>query len=108
MEYLSTRGEIGNITFESVLLNGLARDGGLYLPKKWPKFSFSELSSMKALTYHDIASAIISKFTGDDLNIEEVTQLAKDSYKNFTHSEVAPVKSLDEGLYTLELTCQIS
>ena len=103
MEYLSTRGEVGNITFESVLLNGLARDGGLYLPKKWPKFSFSELSSMKGLAYHDIASAIISKFTGDDLNIEEVTQLTKDSYKNFTHSEVAPVKFLDEGLYTLEL-----
>ncbi len=103
MEYLSTRGEDDNITFESVLLNGLARDGGLYLPKKWPKFSFSEISDMQGLSYHEIASLIISKFTGDDLGIEEVTQLTKDSYENFTHSEVAPLKFLEKGLYALEL-----
>ena len=61
MEYLSTRGEDRNFSFESVLLNGLARDGGLYLPEKWPKFSFSEISEMQGLAYHEIASLIISK-----------------------------------------------
>ena len=42
MEYLSTRGEDNNTTFEGVLLNGLARDGGLYLPNSWPTFNSSE------------------------------------------------------------------
>ena len=103
MEYLSTRGEDRNFSFESVLLNGLARDGGLYLPEKWPKFSFSEISEMQGLAYHEIASLIISKFTGNDLNIEEISQLTKKSYENFTHSEVAPLSYLEGGLYSLEL-----
>lgn len=37
MEYLSTRGEDNNTQFDGALLSGLARDGGLYLPKSWPK-----------------------------------------------------------------------
>ena len=49
MEYLSTRGEDNNTTFEGVLLNGLARDGGLYLPKSWPTFNSSEIANMRGL-----------------------------------------------------------
>ncbi len=103
MEYISTRGEDDNINFESALLNGLARDGGLYLPKEWPKLSFSEISDMQGLAYFEIAALIISKFTGDDLNTDEVTQLTKKSYENFTHPEVAPLTPLENGLFALEL-----
>ena len=38
-KYLSTRGQETNLNFEDVLLSGLARDGGLYLPDIWPSFS---------------------------------------------------------------------
>jgi threonine synthase len=44
MEYLSTRGEDNNTQFDGALLSGLARDGGLYLPKSWPKFTSSEIA----------------------------------------------------------------
>ena len=103
MEYLSTRGEDNNAGFDSVLLNGLARDGGLYLPKSWPKFSNSEISEMRNLDYYQIAGQIISKFTEGDLKISEVTQLTKKSYKNFAHPDVAPLTPLEDGLYSLEL-----
>ena len=103
MEYLSTRGEDTNARFESVLLNGLARDGGLYLPKSWPKFSTSEIAEMTKLDYYQIAGRIISKFTEGDLNIDEVTELAKETYKDFTHPDVAPLIPLEDGLYALEL-----
>ena len=39
MDYISTRGQDGPLGFEQALLSGLARDGGLYLPVEWPRFS---------------------------------------------------------------------
>ena len=47
IKYLSTRGQESNLNFEDVLLSGLARDGGLYLPNTWPRFSNLELNEMK-------------------------------------------------------------
>ena len=49
IKYLSTRGQESNLNFEEVLLSGLARDGGLYLPDSWPSFSNLELNKMKDL-----------------------------------------------------------
>ena len=43
MEFISTRGKDGPISFETALLNGLARDGGLYLPVSWPRFALDEI-----------------------------------------------------------------
>ncbi|MDA9190697.1 threonine synthase [Alphaproteobacteria bacterium] len=103
MEYISTRGENNNTQFEGALLNGLARDGGLYLPKTWPKFTYSEIEEMRDLAYYQIAGRVISKFTEGDLDINQVTQIAKESYENFTHPDVAPLTQLEDGLYALEL-----
>ena len=46
MRYVSTRGEAPELAFEDVLLTGLARDGGLYVPAQWPKFSEAELAEL--------------------------------------------------------------
>ena len=97
MEYLSTRGEDNNTTFEGVLLNGLARDGGLYLPKSWPTFNSFEIANMRGLPYHQIAALIISKFTGDNIIYREVADLTKATYEQFTHPEVAPLKFIEDG-----------
>ena len=40
MRYISTRGKAPELGFEDVLLSGLANDGGLYIPKEWPKLDF--------------------------------------------------------------------
>lgn len=39
MRYISTRGSAPDLGFDDVLLAGLARDGGLYVPADWPRFS---------------------------------------------------------------------
>ena len=44
MRYISTRGTAPVLTFEEAMLTGLARDGGLYVPETWPKFSTKELA----------------------------------------------------------------
>ena len=50
MDYISTRGQDGPLGFEQALLSGLARDGGLYLPVEWPRFSKAEIVAMKGLS----------------------------------------------------------
>ena len=51
IKYSSTRGGDVSLSYEEVLLAGLARDGGLFMPEKWPSFSHSDLKNMKELTY---------------------------------------------------------
>ena len=62
VHYQSTRGGNKNFTFEQVLLSGLARDGGLYVPNKWPSFSYQDLLEMKSLDYSSLATKIIETF----------------------------------------------
>ena len=51
MLYSSTRGNDNNIDFVQVMLNGLAKDGGLYVPNKVPKISKRKLQELKSLSY---------------------------------------------------------
>ncbi|HAT35995.1 MAG TPA: threonine synthase, partial [Rhodospirillaceae bacterium] len=59
MRYISTRGTAPVLTFDEVLLAGLARDGGLYVPENWPQFSPSDLEAMSDLTYPDLACRVM-------------------------------------------------
>ncbi|MDG1858150.1 MAG: hypothetical protein P8I94_03540, partial [Emcibacteraceae bacterium] len=62
MKYVSTRGEAPTLSFEEVLLTGLARDGGLYLPETWPTFSADEISAMRGMSYQEIAFKVMSPY----------------------------------------------
>ena len=54
IKYSSTRGGESSLSYEDVLLSGLARDGGLFMPEEWPEFSYSDLNEMKQLNFRDI------------------------------------------------------
>ena len=103
MDYISTRGKDGPILFEDALLNGLARDGGLYLPVSWPQISEDEIRSMRSMPYHEVAGLIMSRFTEGDIDQAEMTEMAAQTYAGFTDKSVAPVTQLDDALYLLEL-----
>ena len=62
IKYSSTRGGDQSLSYEEVLLAGLARDGGLFMPEKWPIFSHSDLKTMKNLSYSKLASKILKPF----------------------------------------------
>ena len=102
IKYLSTRGQESNLNFEDVLLSGLARDGGLYLPNTWPRFSNLELNEMKNLDYISLAEKIISPFVGKEIK-PKLYEMCKEVYSNFNHEEVVPIKKLDTNLYIMEL-----
>ena len=104
MDYISTRGADGPHSYEQALLNGLARDGGLYLPTSWPKFSRAEIEAMKGLSYPELAARIMAPFTKGEVSEAELLQMAQDAYRDFTHEDVAPLTSLHEdNLHVLEL-----
>ena len=103
IKYLSTRGGQSSLSYEDVLLSGLARDGGLFMPEEWPKFSLSDLNDMKGLSYAKLASKIMSPFISPCLREDEIQKICEDTYSNFNDRDVAPLNMLEENLYILEL-----
>ncbi|MBU9440413.1 threonine synthase [Burkholderia multivorans] len=104
MNYISTRGAgIGERhTFSDILLAGLAKDGGLYLPAEYPQVSADELARWRALPYADLAFEILSKFC-DDVPAEDLRAIARrtytaDVYRHTRHGEnaadITPLKTL--------------
>ena len=62
MRYLSTRGESATRGFSDILLEGLAPDGGLYLPEHYPQIDRATLAQWRGLSYADLAFEILSRF----------------------------------------------
>lgn len=103
MEYISTRGSAPALDFEGVTLAGLASDGGLYLPREWPRFSEAEIAAMVGLPYALLAAKIMAPFVGESLTQEELLALCEQAYGRFSHQAVTPLVQLDERQWLLEL-----
>ncbi len=103
MKYCSTRGSAPHIDFDDVLLTGLANDGGLYIPHKWPSFSESEINNMQGMTYGELATEIVQPFTEGSLIQEDLKKLILETYKSFSHSDVAPLRNIKKNIWIMEL-----
>ena len=78
MRYVSTRGEAPALGFSEVVLTGLARDGGLYVPDEWPSFSASEIRSMRGLTYQQLAVRLLEPYLGGEIAADVFERLVGD------------------------------
>jgi threonine synthase len=103
VQYVSTRGEAPELGFEDVLLTGLARDGGLYVPKSWPQVSADELRGLRGRSYQDAAFHVVSKFTGGAIPEADLKQMIAEAYATFGHPAVTPLKQMDSNQWLLEL-----
>ena len=103
MKYVSTRGAAPILDFDDVLLAGLARDGGLYLPENWPVFSVAEIRAMRGLSYAELAVRVMRPFVEGCLSDAELSKLCAESYAGFTHPAVAPLKQLGHNQWVMEL-----
>jgi threonine synthase len=103
LRYVSTRGAAPVLGFEDVLLAGLARDGGLYLPETWPTFSDAEIAAFAGLTYAETAARIAMPFIGGAIPEAVLAEIAAASYAGFDHAATAPLRQLDSSLWLLEL-----
>jgi len=72
MEYISTRNTQKIFSFKDVFLKGLAPDGGLFVPKKIPLYTYQELEKLRNLSYNELATKIILKFCSDEFNETEI------------------------------------
>jgi threonine synthase len=105
MRYASTRGGAKPQPFTEILLEGLAPDGGLYLPEEFPKFGPADLSAMRGMSYAELAFAILSKFA-DDIPPGDLKRLVDKTYTReiFGSDEITPLKKLEPGFYLLGLS----
>ncbi|MCE2926629.1 MAG: threonine synthase [Rickettsiales bacterium] len=103
IRYISTRGKAPVLNFEQVVLAGLASDGGLYVPDQIPQLTRDELLRFKPLSYADLACEIIPRFADDSVDAAALKSIIHESYREFRHTEVAPLKKLDDSTYILEL-----
>ncbi len=103
MKYVSTRGKAPSLEFEDVLLAGLARDGGLYVPEVWPYFSADQMRAMRGKSYAQVAFEVMSPFVSGSISDDEFRALIDDAYGGFSHEAVAPLVQADENLWILEL-----
>jgi threonine synthase len=100
MHYLSTRGDPGCKRFCDVLLDGLAPDGGLYLPATYPRIDRATLDHWRGLPYPELAFEILSLFI-DDIPAADLRAICRRSYtpEIFGTPQIAPVRKLEPGLY---------
>lgn len=103
MKYISTRGNAPKLAFDEVLLAGLARDGGLYLPETWPTFSAQEIAEMKDMSYAEVAVKVMAPFVEGAVSVEDLTRIVNETYATFDGEDPAPLVKLGENEYVLEL-----
>jgi threonine synthase len=103
VRYFSTRGEAPVLGFTDVLLQGLARDGGLYLPESWPRFDQDQIASFAGKPYAEVAYEVIKPFVGDTVEAETLRSIIDDTYSGFRHAAVTPIVQIQPGTFVLEL-----
>lgn len=103
MKYISTRGEAPALSFEEVVLTGLAPDGGLYVPEVLPTFSKEEMASWAGLPYPDLALKIITPFVDGAIPDADLKSIIDNSYSTFRHDAIAPLVQTGHNEWVLEL-----
>ena len=101
MKFVSTRGESPKLSFLEAVAEGLAPDGGLFVPEKMPDIS-GLLESWEKLSYPELCFEFLRLFA-DDIPADDLRKIAARSYEKFDDPAIAPLKKLDDGLWLLEL-----
>src|SRR5664279_5634656 len=78
--YISTRGAGAPLDFVEVMLAGLARDGGLYVPETWPTLSPETIASFAGRPYAEVAVEVIKPFVGDAIPEADLARMAREAY----------------------------
>jgi threonine synthase len=103
MRYVSTRGHAPELGFSDALLAGLARDGGLYVPKEWPVLSADEIRGLRGLSYPDLAIRLLSPYLGGEIGQAAFERIVREAYATFRHAAVCPLVQTGTNTFILEL-----
>lgn len=105
MRYISTRGHQERKTFCQILIDGLAPDGGLYLPETYPQVSAETLARWRGLNYVGLAFEIVSLYA-DDIPAADLRAICARTYtpEVFGSEAIVPVRPLAPGLHIAGLS----
>ena len=103
MSFFSTRGG-SCVTASQAILQGIAPDGGLYVPAMFEAITPGRLTSLTDMTYEERAVSILKRFL-EDFSLKEIEEAVRAAYsrERFNDPDVAPVRRLDEATWALEL-----
>lgn len=103
MKFISTRFSAPELSFEETIMQGLASDGGLYVPKFLPKFDEKEIKNMRKMAYSELFFEVTKHFVEGEIEEKIYKKIIAYSYKKFEHKAIAPFKQLDSNHFLLEL-----
>ena len=101
MLFHSTRGKDSNKTFEEVLMQGLAQDGGLFIPDYWPEVNINDLRSCD--NFIDVAKHIVPLFTDSSFDRAEVNKILDKTWHDFEKKDYINIFNINETVSILEL-----
>ena len=93
MLFHSTRGKDSDKDFASILMQGLAEDGGLFMPDYWPQVDLEEIKSSKS--FIDIAKCIVPLFTSSSFSYDETISIVESTWHDFEHQDLIGIKEFD-------------
>jgi threonine synthase len=102
LSYVSTRGSAPELGFADVLLAGLASDGGLYVPSRWPHLG-PEVAPGAVRPYIEVAVEVMWPFVAGGIERAAFEAIVTDAYGTFETPEVTPLVELGDGHWLLEL-----
>ncbi len=102
MYFISTRGGKERVSGASAIVQGLAKNGGLFVPEKFPQITAEELDGMLTMSYAERAAEILHKYL-DDYDKKGLLAACEAAYSRFESPDPAPLVKIDDGVYILEL-----
>ena len=103
MKYVSTRGLAPALGFADVLLAGLARDGGLYVPETWPHLSETAIAGFAGKPYADVAVEVMRPFVHGEIADDALGAMCRQAYAEFRTDAVVPLIEIGLDQWVLEL-----
>ena len=103
MLYRSTRGQAAPLDFEHAMLDGLARDGGLFLPETWPQLSADDLRALRGKSYAEVAVRVMREYVGGCISGSHFERLICAAYSRFDHQLIAPLTQIAPNTFLMEL-----
>lgn len=103
MDYISTRGKSKKLDFCEVLLEGLATDGGLYVPISYPQITKKEIAAFAGCSYLETAFKIMEPFVCPSLAAKDFKQAITNALATFRHQAITPLVQIGDNDWLLEL-----
>ena len=100
MFFHSTRGKDKDKDFSSILMQGLADDGGLFMPDYWPQIDLDEIKSQKSFV--GVAKCVVPLFTSSSFSHQETLNIVESTWHDFEHKDLVGIKKL-HNVSVLEL-----